>query len=165
MALRRELVPLTTFQFVGAAGSTPAWSAGAGAWCMSAADLVRIWSGLDPSASVMQHLLTPEQVSLIRTDLRSPNGKSALFGYGGPLSAPAIQLGHGGATHGCCSLAILDFAEADPLGRSMVSALLLDTDDIDGIRPTAGDMSNIRNIVLAMEQAGDFTVDLFAQLP
>lgn len=143
----------------------PPWSAGAGAWCMSAADLVRIWSGLDPSASVMQHLLTPAQMSLIRNDLRAPSGFSALFGYGGPLSAPATQLAHGGATHGCCSLAILDFSEADPLGRSMVSALLLDTDDIDGIRPTVGDLSNIRNIVLAMEQAGDFTVDLLAQLP
>jgi CubicO group peptidase (beta-lactamase class C family) len=55
----------------------PAWGAGAGAWCMSAADVVRIWSGLDPSASEMQHLLTPEQVSLIRNDLRSPSGMSA----------------------------------------------------------------------------------------
>ncbi|MBL9024946.1 MAG: hypothetical protein JNL21_22300 [Myxococcales bacterium] len=35
----------------------------------------------------------------------------------------------------------------------------------DGVVAFVGDMSNIRNIVLAMEQAGDFTVDLFAQLP
>jgi hypothetical protein len=70
----------------------------------------------------------------------------------------------GGAYVGCCCYIVLDFP-TDSDNKSMVAALLLDTDDVDGIRPTSADLSAIRTYVLKMELGGSLSGDMFNDLP
>lgn len=146
-------------------GGNALYQLSTGGWAMSCVDLVRIMSGLDPTSSAASSLISPEQVALIRTNLVTPGSLTAFFLNNGGQATPAPSLNFAGGGWGCCCSGNIDFADTDPSGKSMVYAILLDTDDIDMVRPTTTDLAMIRQIVLNMEQVHPLGGDLFNAIP
>jgi hypothetical protein len=144
----------------------PAWVQGAGQWCRSAADFVRILATFDPSPHPnVNRFLSPEQVLFYRDELRHPNGATGLFGYfGAPEPGLVNQLWMTGGFAGCASYVNFFFNDTGPNPTgSVCTAIFVDIDSppqIDG-----NDFNAINGFVMAMEAAKPWPTDYFDVFP
>ncbi len=146
----------------------PSWGVGAGGWCMSAAAVVRILSGMDATSSVPQ-LLSPAQVALITGDLFDPTtGFSGLFfrRYSNTLGnvLSDVLLSHNGTYEGCSAIAGLYLPvtfEGASTGPTTCISLHY---DIDGYLLSEIDLDVVKSLVDELVTV-PFHGDLFDELP
>ncbi|MBL9028528.1 MAG: serine hydrolase [Myxococcales bacterium] len=90
-------------------GGYPAFALAAGGWCMSAATVVRILSGMDPSCALVPSLVPSPAVQLMLNGLGGPNTHDYGPGLFQPISFSPPVLYHSGSADGVYSAAGITF--------------------------------------------------------